>query len=243
MSESKHVVGPRAGPARRSPQVRFASRSAVLSIATVLVWYFALLTPMLTALRPPVEWLWNIALGTSPELPIKVAPDGGWSAPVPLPGGQLPPWIAQYIPPGAANPRAVSIGVKITRQSLSFFTLPLPLFWAIVLAAPGGRRAWREMALGSLALALLAPLLCTVDLGCLAAPYLWKPGSRVGLLFETGWYLPILVAPYLAPLAVALALLPKLRALVFPWEEGRGSACTGRNAATGQESPPAPRRS
>ena len=92
-------------------------------------------------------------------------------------------------------------------------------------------------------LAVLAPVLCAADLGRLAAPYLWKPGSPAGLVFETGFYLSTFVAPYFAPLAVALALLPNLRALVFPWEEERGAVRLGRNAATGQESARAQRRS
>ena len=111
-----------------------------------------------------------------------------------------------------------ALSVTISKTTLSLFTLGLPLYWAIVLAAPSGPRLWRPLALGTFLIAATAPIFCAIHAIHLAAAFLWAPGSAVGFAFEVGAYVAVYIAPYIAPLVIAISLCPELRALVFPWE-------------------------
>jgi len=203
---------------RSSPQIRFLLRCVVFSVATVSLWYFALRGPLLDGLRLSADLALSLAEGSGADLRIAVNPDGEWSAPIPLRSGELPSWISPYLPPGSPTPHVRALSVMVAKSTQSLFVLSLPLYWAILLAAPRGAHLLRAWVLGTVLLAFVAILSTAVTLGHLAQPYLWAPGGWVAFVLEVAAYLAAYVVPYIAPLALAIALLPKLRALVLPWE-------------------------
>ena len=201
---------------RSSPQLRFLLWCALFSVATVSLWYFMLRKPLLDGLRLSADFALSLAGGSGADLRIAVDPNGEWSAPIPLRGGELPSWLSPYIPPGSPTPHVRALTVAVPKSTQSLLILTLPLYWAILLAAPRGAHLLRALALGTVLLALVAILSTMVTLGQAAEPYLWAPGGWVAFVLEVAAYLAVNVVPFIAPLVIALALRPKLRELVLP---------------------------
>ncbi len=214
---------------RGRPRLQFVVRCAVLSVATVSFWYFTLLDPTLGALRISAGIMLRLAPRASADSRIAMDSQGNWSVRVPLAIDRVQGWVAQYAPAGG---RRAMIDVTLSKSTQGLFVLALPLYWAILLAAPRRGHFWRATVLGTILLATVAIFSCSVTIGHRAAPYVWDPGGSVAFVLEVGAYLAQSVVPYIAPLAVAIALLPDVRALVFPWEEENGNA-TSRRASDG----------
>jgi len=115
-----------------------------------------------------------------------------------------------------------SIDFDMPRTDAIAFTFSLPVFWAIVLAAPGIRRQLRPLAIGTALMAAVevALLLVYADVSAHKAAAHLAPGAQSAgeqWLLHFAEYLTLTVLPYAAPLVVAFAVNRELRRLVFGW--------------------------
>ncbi len=104
------------------------------------------------------------------------------------------------------------------------FTVSLPLYWAIMLAAPGRRRLW-PMASGTGVLAVVALLSIAVYAIRLVGGYFHLAMEGIpGFLMDSAAYLATGVAPYFGPVLVALWLNGELRGLILTGEAAPAAA-------------------
>jgi hypothetical protein len=128
----------------------------------------------------------------------------------------------------ASGPMAIrSIEFSIAYQELYPFTFSVPVFWAVLLAAPGGYRNIRALIWGTLLILLVE----TVSLSMFAeitarhTAEQWYPAAPLtawGL--AVGNYLVRSVIPYTAPFLIALVLLADLRRQILGDLSGKRAA-------------------
>jgi hypothetical protein len=191
---------------RLKPQAQFLLRGSALLIALLSLWWFGLMRPMVAALE--------VAAGS--VLHIEETASGDWSMRVPL---------EMTLPASPERPVAQqvhSIDFDMLHSDVIAFTFSLPVFWAIVLAAPGWRGNLRPLVIGSVVMAIVEVLLFLLYAQVAAhraaaqlAPESQGPWSRWAIQF--GEYLTVNVLPYALPLIVAFAVHRELRWLVFRW--------------------------
>ena len=185
------------------PHTRFLLRGSGLLVALLTLWWFVLLTPMLYVLKGAAGVLMSIEENGS----------GDWTLRVPL----------KMTLPATAQPRLAqnisSIDFDLPRADAIAFTFSLPVYWAIILAAPGGRRCWCPLLVGT-------ALMCAAELVLLlafaqitarnAAAQLAGSDDAVGKwIRHFGEYLIVSVVPYVLPFAIALSMHGELRTEVF----------------------------
>jgi hypothetical protein len=125
---------------------------------------------------------------------------------------------------GAGHIKIRSMKVEGTARYPILFTVSLPLFWAILLAAPGRPRLWR-MASGTAVLAILALLSIAVYAVRLVGGYFQLTTEGFpGFLMDSAMYLAAGVVPYLGPVLVALSLDGELRGLILAGGEAEPAA-------------------
>jgi hypothetical protein len=185
------------------PQTRFLLRGSALLIGLLTLWWFVLLAPMLYLLKG----------ATGLFLSVEENSTNGWTLRVPL-EQTLPPTPQQPVP------RQIrSVDFDIPRSDVVTFTFSLPVYWAIILAAPGVTRSLRPLLLGTMVLSAteIALLLGFAQLTAFgAASQMTGNGQAIGLWFrQVGVYLVVNVIPYMAPFAVALWLHQQLRSEVL----------------------------
>jgi hypothetical protein len=185
------------------PQTRFLLRGSALLICLLTLWWFVLLGPMLYLLKG--------AAGVF--LPIEENSSGGWTLRVPL---------EKTLPPTPQQPVARLIGsvdFDMPRGDAVTFIFSLPVYWAIILAAPGVRRNFRPLVVGTLVMsaAEILLLLGFAELTALSAASQLSGAGHVAEWFrQVGVYLVVGVLPYAAPFIVALSLHDELRSEVLP---------------------------
>ena len=188
------------------PQTRFLMRGSALLVGLLSLWWFLLLSPMLYMLKG--------AAGVF--LPIQENASGDWTLRVPL---------ERTLPATPQQPVAQqihSIDFDMPRGDATAFTFSLPVYWAIILAAPGVRRNLRPLLVGTAVMAAveLAMLLVFAEIsaGNSAAQLAGGGGDVVaGWARLLGGYLLATVLPYATPFVVALSLHRGLREEIFPW--------------------------
>jgi hypothetical protein len=119
------------------PQTRFLMRGSALLVGLLSLWWFLLLSPMLYMLKG--------AAGVF--LPIQENASGDWTLRVPL---------ERTLPATPQQPVAQqihSIDFDMPRGDATAFTFSLPVYWAIILAAPGVRRNLRPLLVGTAVMA------------------------------------------------------------------------------------------
>lgn len=217
------------------PQTRFLLRGSALLIVLLLLWWFVLLTPLLTAIQTGAEGCGSLVFG-GPSHWITETAGGDWTVEVPL-EATMPP------PPGQAGPptRVHSIDFDLARSDAAVFTFGLPVYWALVLAAPGIRRGLRPLILGTVAVAFLEIVSLLIFVGIFArrTAAQWAPPDPLadfGLHF--GDYLVVNVIPYILPFVIAIWLDGRLRWQIFRW----GSDPAAPAAANAPDSKAARRR-
>ena len=185
-------------------QSRFLLRGSALLIGLLALWWLVLLGPMLYLLKG--------AAGSF--VLIREGPTGDWTLRVPL---------ERTLPATPQRPVAQkirSIEFDLARTDLVGFTFSLPVYWAVVLAAPGVRRSLHPLLLGTALMSgiELLLLLAFAQIGArkAAAQYAGAGDATGQWIRQVGEYLVVNVLPYAAPFVVALSLHRELRGAVFP---------------------------
>jgi hypothetical protein len=185
------------------PQTRFLLRGSTLLIGLLTLWWFVLLGPMLYLLKSAAGGF----------VLIEENPSGDWTLRVPL-EKTLPATPQQ---PVARQIRSVDFDMP--RSDAITFTFSLPVYWAIILAAPGVRRNLRPLLLGTALMSAveLALLLAFAQITARgAASQLAGTEDAAGKwVHQVGIYLVVNVLPYAVPFVIALSLHRELRGEVF----------------------------
>jgi len=179
-------------PANR-PHSRFLLRGSALLIVLLTVWWLLLLNPMLSMLRGSVEVFGGLLLGGSFRPHVVETPSGGW-------GFQVH-----------------GVGFDMPRSGVITFSFGLPVYWAIILAAPGLRRSLRPLILGTALLAMLETVLLLLLVELVARNTLRPPGGVTPWHSQFGEYMVVTVIPYAAPFLMAVSLHRELRWQIFGW--------------------------
>jgi len=185
------------------PQTRFLLRGSALLIALLTLWWFVLLGPMLFLLKGAAEAF----------VSIEETPTGDWSLRVPL---------DKIVPATPAHPVAQqirSIDFDLPRSDAITFTFSLPVYWALILAAPGRKRLLRPLLLGTLLVSAIeiALLLLFVQITArnAASQYGGTEDPDGKWIRHVAEYLVVNVLPYAVPFVVALGLHRELRGQVL----------------------------
>jgi hypothetical protein len=185
-------------------QTRFLLRGSALLIGLLTLWWLVLLGPMLSMLKGAAGGF----------VLIRETATGDWTLRVPL---------ERILPatPERPAPRQIrSIEFDLARSDLVGFTFSLPVFWAVILAAPGIRRSLRPLLLGTAVMCAveLLLLLAFAQIGArnAAAQYAGSEDAFDKWMLQVGEYLVVNALPYAVPFVVALSLHPELRGAVFP---------------------------
>lgn len=184
-------------------QTRFLLRGSVLLGSALALWWFVLAGPMLYVLRSAVGSFVGMQENLTGDYTLRV------------------PYEAT-LPATPENPTAQkirSIDFDMPRSDAIAFTFSVPVFWAIMLAAPGVRRNIRPLVLGTglMAAIELAMLLSFAHITAwnAVAQMVGESGAAGKWSRAVGDYLITNVLPYLLPVIVALSLHSELRKEVF----------------------------
>ena len=201
-------------PANR-PQTRFLLRGSVLLVSFLLIWWFFLVNPLLSFLRGAVEVSGSVFYGGAARELVSETPSGDWSFRVPM---------EIVLPPSPQQPAGAlvhSIDFDMPRSDVTAFTFSLPVFWAIVLAAPGIRRALWPLIQGTMLVTILEIVLvvCFVEISAHKVAAQWYPpqGETASWLLRFSEYMVVNVIPYAAPFLIAIALHRELRWQMLRW--------------------------
>ena len=190
-------------PRRRSPQSRFLARASIFFAALLAAWWFVLLPPLLGWTRLSTDFLLNAIPGAPLKTGVTVSSEGVWSM-------QAPVKVA-----GVWRNVRVDTGQRLPRQ----LTIALPLFWAIVLAAPRPRHAWRAWLFGSGVLLLIPPVGLVLYAAHVAQIYVFPTmPTPARAAIAAADYVASTVAPYIGPVLMALAVHPEFRRAVLTTE-------------------------
>jgi hypothetical protein len=114
-----------------------------------------------------------------------------------------------------------SIDFDLARSDAGSFTFGLPVFWAIILAAPGVRRNLRPLIQGTLAMAcgeiLFLLMFAEVFARKTAAQLTQSQNAAANGLLHFGDYMVMGVIPYVLPFVIAIWQHRELREQIFHW--------------------------
>jgi hypothetical protein len=214
---------------RLSPQHRFLLRGSALLVALLIFWWFFLSAPMLAILRTTVEITGGLFFGGSSADLMRETPAGDWAFHVP---------IEAIIPAAPPQPASAihSVDFDLARKDVNAFTFSLPVFWAIMLAAPNLHRNLRTLALGTAVMAVIELLLLLLLIEINAGLATHAQGDIEKWLLRVGEYLVVTVIPYAAPFVLAISVHRDLRRQMLVW-------VTESPVPAAAPAPPAKRRS
>jgi hypothetical protein len=187
----------------------------------LLVWWWLLVEPLVGGLRVATDLTVHILPGGSHMDWIATDALGNWQVQAPAPS-----WLGRgettHEMFGATQGQAVrvrSIRLTLARDVPVLFTLPIPVFWALLAAAPWSRRSWRLLLIGTVV--VFAEAWAAIVLYGVA-----KINDTIHMftgvfatVLDFAEYLNMYVAPFLAPILVALALHAELRTRILYGEE------------------------
>ncbi len=204
-----------------SPQLRFLLRAFGLLIGMLLLWWFLLLDPLLGWVHQSGDFVlgWMPGAAEGPHAIVK--PDGNWMLRLPVPeaaaGREDLQRLAGGGSPGAQPAKVRSFRLEITRTRVALFTVAMPLFWALMLAAPG-KRMLRMMAYGSAGIAAAMPFTLALDgMESIRTYFHIQSTPFFAFLWTAAGYMNSEVLPYAMPIFLGLWLNRELRAQVFAW--------------------------
>ena len=182
---------------RFEPTTRFLLSGSALLIGILALWWVALRGPMLGLLH-------NAA---GAFLQIREKPSGDWTVRVPL---------EKLLNPTTQRPAARQIhfvNFDMPRSDATRFIFSLPVYWAIILAAPGSKRKLRSLLVGTAIMAALEVALLLAFLDLTAHEAISRIQGDRGFQWgrPLGLYIVPNVLPYLLPFGVALSLHRELR--------------------------------
>jgi hypothetical protein len=161
-------------------------------------------------------------------------PGGDWAIRIPLPSPLEATARQMFGPDQARQLKTRYLTLRLPQTLFVRFTMAMPLFWAIVLAAPVSWRTARALASGTALLAVLALLSSALWVAHTLHQQIPLVSSRAGVfLLEFSHYLNTDALPYLGAIVLALWLDADLRSLVFlrrpaARERGAGVESGGR---------------
>jgi hypothetical protein len=182
-----------------SPQSRFLLRASLFFAAMLLAWWFVLLGPLLAWTRVSTDVALNVLPGATLKTGATVNADGVWvvQAPVKVAGA----WRNIRVEAGRRLPTQLTIGI--------------PLFWAILLAAPRPRergKLWRIWAAGSAILLAIPPAGLLLYAAHVIQMYVFPAAAPpLRAIVAAADYFTSTAAPYLTPVLAAVALHPEFR--------------------------------
>jgi hypothetical protein len=183
-----------------SPQTRFLLRASLSFAVLLAVWWFILLPPLLAWTRVSTDVLLNVIPGAPIQTGVDVRPGGSWVIQAPIRSGG----------------RSRNVRLEAPQRLPTQLTIALPLFWAVMLAAPRTRKMWRRVAVGTAILLALPPLGLLIYAAHVVRIYVYPNApAAVEYLLAVADYIASTVAPYVGPVLLALALHDELRLTVL----------------------------
>jgi hypothetical protein len=200
--------------------LRFLLRALVFLALMLALWWFVLLNPLLAGLRLSTELTLRLLPGGSSVSHVAIGADRNWTFQVPAPAAVVNQERTQQMlgaaAAGSGRIKVRSMKVEGAGRYPILFTVSLPLYWAILLAAPGWRRLPLRIASGTAMLAIFALLSIAVYAIRLVGGYFQLTTQGFpGFLTDSAMYLVAGVVPYLGPVLVALSLNSELRDLIL----------------------------
>jgi hypothetical protein len=211
-----------------SDPLRFLLRALVFLALMLALWWLVLLNPLLAGLRLSAELTLRLLPGGSSVSHVTIGPDRNWTFQVPAPAAVVNQERTQQMlaasAGGSGRIKIRSIKVEGAGRFPVLFTVSLPLYWAILLAAPGRRRLLR-ISCGTAVLAAFALLSIAVYAIRLVGGYFHLAMEGLpGFLMDSAAYLATGVVPYFGPVLVALSLNGELRGLILTGEVAPAAA-------------------
>jgi hypothetical protein len=203
-----------------SDPLRFFLRALVFLALMLALWWLVFLNPLLAGLRFSAELTLRLLPGGSSVSHVTIGPDRNWTFQVPAPAAVLNQERTQQMLAAAA---AGSGHIKIRSMKVEgdarypiLFTVSLPLYWAILLAAPGWRRLLLRISCGTAVLAAFALLSIAVyAIRLVGDSFHLATEGLPRFLMASAEYLAVGVVPYLGPVLLALSLDGELRGLIL----------------------------
>ena len=194
--------------------MRYSLRAAALFIAMLGLWWLALRTPMLFLLRVSESVALRLVANSDSTDPIVVDPAGDWNFRVP-------------VEDTSSAVKFRSIEFTMSRPDLVLFTFSVPVFWAMVLAAPLGRSGIRALIWGTALVSLVEALslLAQVEITAYAATaqlHLSTDGLAAWLR-DFGGRLVVGATSFATPVLAAIGIHRELRSQIFTYGGQRGS--------------------
>jgi hypothetical protein len=187
-------------PRRVSPQTRFLLRASLIFICLLVFWWFLLLPPLLGSVRVCTDVILNWLPGANLQTGVELRPDNVWVLAVPVSMGGIRRNVRVEAPP------------RLPTQ----LTIGLPLFWAIILAAPWCKGVWRSLAAGTALLMALPPVGLLVYAAHVVRIYVYPHAPPlVEYVLAVADYVASTVAPYVGPVLLALTLHGELRRTIL----------------------------
>jgi hypothetical protein len=207
---------------------RFLLRALVFLALMLALWWLVLLNPLLAGLRFSAELMLRLLPGGSSVSHVTIGPDRNWTFQVPAPAAVVNQERTQQLlgaaAAGSGRIKIRSMKVEGAARYPILFTVSLPLYWAILMAAPGRRRLF-PFSCGTAVLAALALLSIAVYAIRLVGGYFQlTTGGLPGFLADSAMDLAAGVVPYLGPVLVALSLDGELRGLILAGEAAPAAA-------------------
>jgi hypothetical protein len=195
-------------------EVRLLLRGSALLISMLALWWLVLQPPMLFFLRLSGATALRLLSNTDSTEPIAVDPPGDWNFHIPIDDT-----VRQTIQKNGAV-QFGNIEFTIPRQDVVIFTCSVPVYWAMVLAAPIGRSSIRPLLWGT-ALVFMVQVLCLLVhveiIAYASAAQLHLAADGLGTWTrEFGSRLVVSVIPFAVPVVAAVALHRDLRSQIFP---------------------------
>ena len=204
---------------RFSP-LRFLLRALVLLALMLALWWFVLLNPLLAGLRLSAELTLRLLPGGNSVSHVTIGPDGNWTFQIPAPAAVVNQASTQQMlgaaAAGSGRIKIRSMKVQGEGKYPTLFTVSFPLYWAILLAAPGWRRLPLRISCGTAVLAVFALLSIAVYAIRLVGGYFQLTTEGLpGFLTNSAMYLAVGVVPYVCPVLMALSVNGELRGLIL----------------------------
>jgi hypothetical protein len=200
-----------------NPRTRVLLRGSLALVAFATLWWFLLLTPLLVVFRNAAQIMGTLAFGSFSSQTGETATSGDWKFWIP---------VDMAIPEGRPQAsRVQSVEFEVPPSGLYTFTFGLPVYWALIAAAPWTRRSARWLIQGTGLTAVLEILLLLIFLKTYAHVLLAEsrpPQNQLtDWLYFLAQYLAMNVAPTLTPFGVALFLHRGLRTQILGWVEAQ----------------------